>query len=223
MQTRTSPAAPSVEAARRRSAPTVSPACRSVGRGVRGALGRRVLRLCPASTKPAGTAPGTQEVSADSPRSPRPQTGAWASCPISRSTWWPLTNGETGLTERWCPAQYRSSACALLWNPSTAAAKSLHSCPTLCDPIDGGPPGSSVPGILQGKNAGVGCHFLLQCRKVKRESEVAQSCPTLRDPMDCILPRKSTGVGCHCDSRYNNNFSTQVPSTCSVPGTMNFA
>ena len=35
-----------------------------------------------------------------------------------------------------------------------------------------------------GKNTGVGCHFLLQCMKVKSEREVAQSCPTLRDPMD---------------------------------------
>ena len=34
--------------------------------------------------------------------------------------------------------------------------------------------------------------------KVKSECEVAQSCPTLRDPMDCSLPGKSTGVGCHC-------------------------
>ena len=39
-----------------------------------------------------------------------------------------------------------------------------------------------------GKNTGVGCRFLLQCMKVKSESEVAQSCPTLRDPMDCSLP-----------------------------------
>ena len=38
-----------------------------------------------------------------------------------------------------------------------------------------------------GKNTGVGCHFLLQCMKVKRESEVAQLCPTLSDPMDCSL------------------------------------
>ena len=36
-----------------------------------------------------------------------------------------------------------------------------------------------------GKNTGVGCHFLLQCTKVKSESKVAQSCPTLSDPMDC--------------------------------------
>ena len=38
-----------------------------------------------------------------------------------------------------------------------------------------------------GKNTGVGCHFLLQCMEVKSESEVAQSCPTLQDPMDCSL------------------------------------
>ena len=42
-----------------------------------------------------------------------------------------------------------------------------------------------------GKNTGVGCHFLLQCMKVKSESEVAQSCPTLRDPMDYRLPYSS--------------------------------
>ena len=57
-----------------------------------------------------------------------------------------------------------------------------------------------------GKNTEVGCHCLLQCMKVKGESEVAQSYSTLSDPMDCSLPgssvhrifRKSTGVGCHC-------------------------
>ena len=58
-----------------------------------------------------------------------------------------------------------------------------------------------------GKNTGVGCHFLLQCMKVKSESEVAQSRLTPSDPMDCsipgssvhrIFPSKSTGVGCHC-------------------------
>ena len=53
----------------------------------------------------------------------------------------------------------------------------------------------------------LGCHFLLQCMKVKSEREVAQSCPTPSDPMDCslpgssihgIFPGKSTGVACHC-------------------------
>ena len=51
---------------------------------------------------------------------------------------------------------------------AAAAAKSLQLCPTLCDPIDGShqaPPSWNSPG----KNTGVGCHFLLQCRKVKSE------------------------------------------------------
>ena len=42
-----------------------------------------------------------------------------------------------------------------------------------------------------GKNTGVGCHFLLQCMKVKSESEATQSCPTLRDPMDRSPPGSS--------------------------------
>ena len=42
-----------------------------------------------------------------------------------------------------------------------------------------------------GKNTGVGCHFLLQCMKVKSESEVTQSCPTLSYPMDCSPPGSS--------------------------------
>ena len=45
-----------------------------------------------------------------------------------------------------------------------------------------------------GKNTGVGCHFLLQCMKVKSESEVAQSCPTLSDPMDCSQPGSIRGI-----------------------------
>ena len=57
-----------------------------------------------------------------------------------------------------------------------------------------------------GKNTVVGCHFLLQCMKVKSESEVAQLCRTLSDTMDCSLPGssahggfpgKNAGVGCH--------------------------
>ena len=42
-----------------------------------------------------------------------------------------------------------------------------------------------------GKNTGVGCHFFLQCVKVKSESEFAQSCPTPSDPMDCSPPGSS--------------------------------
>ena len=47
------------------------------------------------------------------------------------------------------------------------------------------------PWDFPGKNTGVGCHFLLQCMKMKSESEVAQLCPTPRDPMDCSLPGSS--------------------------------
>ena len=62
-----------------------------------------------------------------------------------------------------------------------------------------------------GKNTGVGCHFLLQCMKVKSESEVAQSYPTPSDPMACsppgpsihgIFQAESTGVGCHCSPQF---------------------
>ena len=73
---------------------------------------------------------------------------------------------------------------------AAAAAKLLQSFLTLCDPIDGSPLGSSVPGILQAR-MGVGCHFLLQCGKVKSESEVTQSCLTLSDLVDCSLPGSS--------------------------------
>ena len=57
-----------------------------------------------------------------------------------------------------------------------------QSCPTLYDLMDCSPLGSSVHGDSPGKNTGMGCHFLLQCMKVKSESEVAQLCPTLATP-----------------------------------------
>ena len=76
-------------------------------------------------------------------------------------------------------------------NVGTAAAKSLQSCPTLCDPTDSSPTRLPCPWDSPGKNTGVGCHFLLQRMKVKSESEVAQSCPTLSNPMDCGLPGSS--------------------------------
>ena len=45
--------------------------------------------------------------------------------------------------------------------------------------------------LRPGKNTGVDCHFLLQCMKVKSQSEVTESCPTLSDPMDCSPPSSS--------------------------------
>ena len=84
------------------------------------------------------------------------------------------------------PSSQRKAAAA-------AAAKSLQSCLTLCDPIVGGQPTRlPCPWDSPGKNTGVGCHFLLQCMKVKSEREVVQLCLTLSDPMDCSLPGSST-------------------------------
>ena len=73
---------------------------------------------------------------------------------------------------------------------AAAAAKALQSCPTV-RPHRQQPTRLPRPWDSPGKNTGVGCHLLLQCMKVKSESEVAQSCPTLRDPMDCSLPGSS--------------------------------
>ena len=73
---------------------------------------------------------------------------------------------------------------------TVAAAKSLQSCPTL-QPHRRQPTRLPRPWDPPGKNSGVGCHFLLQCMKVKSESEVTQLCPTLKDAMDCSPPGSS--------------------------------
>ena len=125
----------------------------------------------------------------------------------------------TRLPHPWdSPGKNTGVGCHFLLQCMTVKSESevAQSYPTLCDPMDCSPPGSSVHGIFQtrvlewsaiallhgcpsdphprdspGKNTGAGCHFLLQCMKVKSESEVAQSCPTLSDPMDCSLPGSS--------------------------------
>ena len=78
---------------------------------------------------------------------------------------------------------------------AAAAAKSLQSCPTLCDPIDGRSPGSPIPGILWARILEwVAISFPNAWKwkvKVKSESEVTQSCPTFSDPMDCSPPGSS--------------------------------
>ena len=71
-----------------------------------------------------------------------------------------------------------------------AAAKSSQSCPTV-QPQRRQPTRLLCPWDSLGKNTGVGCHFLLQCVKVKSESETAQSCLTLCNPMDCSPPGSS--------------------------------
>ena len=91
------------------------------------------------------------------------------------------------------PQSQKTTVKLITWTTAAAAAaaKSLQSCPTLCDPIDCSLPGSCVHGDSPGKNTGVGCHFLLQCMKVKSEGEVAQPCWTLSNPMDRSLPVSS--------------------------------
>ena len=88
---------------------------------------------------------------------------------------------------------------------SAAAAKSLQSCPTLCNPIDGSPPGSTVPGILQAKIlewAAISSNAWKWKVKVKSLSRVQllatpwTAAYMLLHPWD--FPGKSTGVGCHC-------------------------
>ena len=73
----------------------------------------------------------------------------------------------------------------------TAAAKSLQSLSDSVRPHRQQPTRLLCPWDSPGKNTGVGCHFLLQCMKVKSEREVTQSCATVRDPMDCSLPGSS--------------------------------
>ena len=74
---------------------------------------------------------------------------------------------------------------------SAAAAKSLQSCLTLCTPIDGSPPGSPIPGILQARTLEWVAISFSNAWKWKVKVKLAQSCPTLSDPMDCSLPGSS--------------------------------
>ena len=76
------------------------------------------------------------------------------------------------------------------YNTLDVTAKSLQSCPTL-RPHRRQPTRLPCPWDFPSKNPGVGCHFLLQCMKVKSEREVAKSCLTLSNPMDCSLPDSS--------------------------------
>ena len=92
-------------------------------------------------------------------------------------------------------------------NGYNTAAKSLQSCPTLCDPIDGTPPGSPVPGILQARTLEwVAISFSNAWKwkvKVKSLSHIRfLATPWTLQPTRLLhpwdFPGKSTGVGCHC-------------------------
>ena len=98
------------------------------------------------------------------------------------------TSGSSWFTYCWS-LTWRILSITLL--ACAAAAAKLHQpCPTL-QPHRRQPTTLPCPWDSPGKNTGVGCHFLLQCLKVKSESSVAQLCLTLRDPVDCSLPGSS--------------------------------
>ena len=91
--------------------------------------------------------------------------------------------------------QMLNTACSVA-SAAAAAAKSIQSCLTLCDPIDGSPPGSPVPGILQ----------------------LLQSCPTLCDPMDCSLPGSSVHGDSFSRQEYWSGLPCPPPRDLSHPG-----
>ena len=102
-----------------------------------------------------------------------------------------------------------------IYTAAAAAAKLLPSCPTLCDPIDGSPPGSPVPGILQARTlewvaisssnawkwkVKVGSHWVVS----DSQRPLGLQPTRLLRPWD--FPGKSTGVGCHCLLRHRHRF-----------------
>ena len=134
--------------------------------------------------------------------------------PFLKPAW---TSGSSQFTYCWSLAWRILSITLLVC--AAAAAKLLQLCLTR-RPHRWQPMRLSRPWDSPGKNTGVGCHFLLQCMKVKSESEDTQLCPTLSDPMDCKptrllcpwdLPGKSTGVGCHCKNNYEYRVLYRVP------------
>ena len=137
-----------------------------------------------AATRPSLTSPSTAVSSCKQLTSSPPP--ALAAIPLffgGRDLYWfwPLGSAKEG---RGRTSHLKTAAAA-------AAAKSLQSCLDSVQPQRQQPTRLPHPWDSPGKNTGVGCHFLLQCMKVKSESEVAQSCPTPSNPMDCSPPGSS--------------------------------
>ena len=96
----------------------------------------------------------------------------------------PTSNAEEAEVERFFEDLQELSELLLL-------LLSCFSCVRLCATPQMAAHQAPLPWDSPGKNTGMGCHFLLQCMKVKSEREVAQLCLTLSDPMDCSLPGSS--------------------------------
>ena len=86
-----------------------------------------------------------------------------------------------------CDPSIQEVFCVDWINVNHAAAKSLQSCPTLCDPIDGSLPGSPVPGILQARTLECVALSFSNAWKWKVKVKSLSRCPTLSDPMDSSL------------------------------------
>ena len=128
------------------------------------------------------------------------------------------------LHSHWPPIRSSKFSLLQIWNfllptlcmPAAAAAKLLQLCPTLCDLIDGSPPGSPVPGILQARTlewVAISFSNASPMHESEKSSEVAQSCPTLSDPMDCSPP----GSSIHGFSRQEYWSGVPLPSLLHMP------
>ena len=125
--------------------------------------------------------------------------------PVDRGAWWVAVHG-VAQSRTWLKRlsmhacmhalekEMATHSSILAWEtswtekPAATAAKSLQPCLTLCNPINGTPPGVSVPGILQARTLEwVAISFSNACMHAKS----LQSCPTLCDPMDCNPPGSS--------------------------------
>ena len=109
----------------------------------------------------------------------------------------------------------------------TAAAKLLQSCPTLCDPIDGSPPGSSVPGILQARTLEWVATSFSNAWKWSHSVVSDSSWPHGLQPTRLLrpwdFPGKSTGVGCHCLLERYLLKASKCQALCSVWGTQDIS
>ena len=118
------------------------------------------------------------------------------------------TTGRSWAFLRWYFTHFIQCQCCTV--SAAAAAKSLQSCPTLCDPRDGSPPGSPVPGILQARTLEwVAISFpnvwkwKVQVKSLSRVQLLATPWTAASQaPPSMDFPGKSTGGGCHCLLRY---------------------
>ena len=94
-----------------------------------------------------------------------------------------LVLSSTSITKS-CQSMVQTSCCCCCYKVASVVSDSVR-------PHRRQPTRLLCPWDSPGKNTGMGCHVLLQCMKVKSQSEVAQLCPTLSDPMDCSLPGSS--------------------------------